>query len=311
MISLNSIDIQEEFYEEEIRSDYIVPQKLKKIWAVQLDLLVKYLKICEKYNIQTIVWAGTLLGAVRHSGFIPWDDDLDVAMTRVNYEKFLAVAEKELSYPYFLQNALSDREYFLGYSRLRNSETTGIIRGNESVSYNNGIYIDIYVLDGYADNKLADYFYVKVRNIYEKALQVYYSNVIPENHFKRYMKKRVKRFLNEHYAYEEIMRKYILHMKKYSGSDRVGLQTHVERFRNKYWCARRYLDDIVYSDFESIKVPVPENYDEILKNMYGDYMKFPPMDERGMWHQDSIIFEPDMSYKEYFKRNLNENGTKK
>ena len=127
-------------------------RKTKKIWAVELDLMNELLRVCNKYDIKIFAFGGTLLGAVRHHGFIPWDDDMDFCMDRANYNELLKHCD-EFKHPYFLQFAQSDEKYFFGYARLRNSNTTGIIEWNRSPDYNNGIYIDIFVLDGYLEDE--------------------------------------------------------------------------------------------------------------------------------------------------------------
>ena len=177
--------IDEKFYEEEERDGYVVDKKAKQIWAVELDLLNELLNVCKKYEIEVYAFAGTLLGAVRHKGFIPWDDDVDVCMTRENFERLLNIADKEFQYPYFLQTALNDRKFFLGYARLRNSETTGVIQWNRSPEYNNGIYIDIFVLDGYIESKIKYKVQMVRKEIIGFILRTYYSKTMPKPFLKK------------------------------------------------------------------------------------------------------------------------------
>ena len=84
--------LEDSFFEEEIRSGYTVSSEMKKIWAVELDLLNEFSKVCQKHQLKWFVHAGTLLGAIRHKGFIPWDDDIDVVMPRADYEKLCELA---------------------------------------------------------------------------------------------------------------------------------------------------------------------------------------------------------------------------
>ena len=86
--------IPPDFYNEEIRCGYNIKNNVKKIWAIQLDLLDHLLSVCKKYEIRIFVFAGTLLGAVRHKGFIPWDDDIDVCLLKDDYENLLSVASQ-------------------------------------------------------------------------------------------------------------------------------------------------------------------------------------------------------------------------
>ena len=102
MIELD-IRLPEQFLNEEIRYGYTITRQMKEVWAVELDLLNKLLEVCKKHNISVFASGGTMLGAVRHKGFIPWDDDIDMMMFREDYEKLCLVAPLEFRYPYFFQ----------------------------------------------------------------------------------------------------------------------------------------------------------------------------------------------------------------
>lgn len=94
------------FFREEIRNDYLVPAAMKRAWACQLDLLKELLRVCDKYNLKCWADYGTLLGAVRHKGYIPWDDDIDMVMLREDYDKLVEIADKELKHPYFCKQSI-------------------------------------------------------------------------------------------------------------------------------------------------------------------------------------------------------------
>ena len=89
---------------DEMRSGFLVTSHRKKLWNVQIGLIKEFERICKKHNLKWWACGGTLLGAARHKGFIPWDDDVDVAMLRPDYNKFLDIAADEIKYPYFLDN---------------------------------------------------------------------------------------------------------------------------------------------------------------------------------------------------------------
>ncbi len=143
------------FFNEETRCGYVVTKKMKKVWAVELDLLNEFSKLCKKYDIKWFVDGGTLLGTVRHGGFIPWDDDIDIMMTRAEYDKFCLIAPLEFKKPYFLQTEESDSMSLRCHAQLRNSDTTGILKGDSkfSYTYNQGIFIDIFPFDAISNDK--------------------------------------------------------------------------------------------------------------------------------------------------------------
>lgn len=161
MVSIK-LDIPEDFCEEEIRCNYTISKKMKEVWAIELDLLNEIIRVCVKYDIRYYAIGGTLLGAIRHEGFIPWDDDIDIAMSREDYDKLCLVAQKEICEPYFCQTIQSDYGS-RPFIRVRNSQTTGIQRQEvgSKVPYNQGIFIDIFPWDNIPEDKLLRYKYVK------------------------------------------------------------------------------------------------------------------------------------------------------
>ena len=141
-------DLRNDFYNKERICGHVVTEKMKRIWAVQLDLLREFKQICEENGLRYFLWSGTLLGAVRHQGFIPWDDDIDVAMPREDYDRFRSLAGQGLKKPYELQTNENDSGIFRGgLMRFRNSDTTGVEIQDVERFCNWGIWIDILALD--------------------------------------------------------------------------------------------------------------------------------------------------------------------
>lgn len=289
--------------EPEERCNYYIDANMKKVWNVELDLLKKLLDVCDKYNLKCFVDAGTLLGAVRHKGFIPWDDDIDVVMFREDYDKLLAIGEKEFSYPYFLQDTYSDVDYILGHAQLRNSMTS--VKGantTRKVPYNEGIFVDIFALDGVSSDKkvlekqkrkvirmkkmLVKYFYGNEINTFKsKLLHILaklYFNFVP---YKKFYKKM-----------EDCFRKVKVEDCEYVAPLNFKFETE-KRIRNKH-----LYDETVYLDFENIKVPAPKGYNEFLEKRYGDYMKPAHVPTT----HGEVIFNTEKSYLE-----VREEGTKK
>lgn len=298
--------LPENFLNKEIRCGYEVSEKLKKIWAVELDLLAEFDRVCVKHGIKYQVFAGTLLGAVRHKGFIPWDDDVDVCLLRSEYEKLLSVLH-EFKHPYFFQTPYNDTVYFSTHARFRNSETTGVVKGQESSGYNNGIYIDVFVLDTFVERPLV----YKIQKVWIRILTTILvaktnSDYISESILKRILRRLVK-YLFYFVPYLAILRfrdwvVSFFNSKSANERSRVSLVTHVNWFTEKYWLLRNEMLKSERYKFENIQVYGPSDFDSVLKRPYGDYMQFPPVEERGKWHEGIIHFEPEIPYKEYLSR---------
>ena len=96
---------------DEIREGYKISSQMKKVWSIQLSLLKKVLEVCEKYDLKIWAEGGTLLGTIRHKGYIPWDDDIDLVMFRDDYDKLNEIASKEFKYPYFLQSSKTEKKF--------------------------------------------------------------------------------------------------------------------------------------------------------------------------------------------------------
>lgn len=292
------INLPNDFLDEEVRCGYTVTSKLKKIWAIELDLLNELNSVCKKHGIHYQLCFGTLLGAVRHKGFIPWDDDFDVWMCREDIDKLIAIAD-EFKSPYFLQTPLNDQRYLSSMVRLRNSMTTGSISGMDTPDYNNGIYIDIYPLDGLPDSQMKCALLYVLRRIvvklwYIRGLQ--FKNLQTRKEKMFYLLKPITCLLSYEVWYR-LYRKVLSMWNK--SAEKVSLMNSSPMKRSHIWLWKRDMSDSILIDFEELKVPVPKNYHDILTRIYGDYMSFPPPEKRGKWHEGIIHFEPEIPYKKY------------
>ncbi len=150
-----------EFYKEEERSGFCVSTERKKVWGKELGILLEFDRVCKKHGLRWFLACGTLLGAVRHGGFIPWDDDVDVEMFRDDYEKAKVIMQQELNAPYAWQDTytiVADAKpedegclRFLPFAKIRDSSTAAIERTGAPASMNQGIYIDVFPLDDAMD----------------------------------------------------------------------------------------------------------------------------------------------------------------
>ena len=122
---------------------------MTNLQKIEFGILKEFIRICEILNLKYYIVCGSALGAVKYGGFIPWDDDIDVALPREDYEVFLCEAPKYLPEHLFLQTYKTDPKIPVIYAKLRNSNTTYIENSCKSIDMNHGIYIDIFPLDGY------------------------------------------------------------------------------------------------------------------------------------------------------------------
>lgn len=295
------ITLPKDFLQEEKRDNFIVSPAMKEVWAVELDLLSEFQRIANKHNINYIASGGTMLGAVRHKGFIPWDDDVDIMMLRKDYNKLLSVAE-EFEHPYFLQSNRNDKGYFRCFLRLRNSLTTGIqnMEKNCHFQYNQGIFIDIFPLDNIIDDiKLFTQQQIRAKTLLKKAR--FYSSLQSRYYEDKNAVKRMQRNLLKSFVFskdkdEKYLFEYENEVQRYN--DRETAKISLLSFQFDYRIHDIKLKDVYETedmDFEFLKLPVPKDYDNLLTWKYGDWktpMHFPN------YHGD-IFFDVNKPYTYY------------
>lgn len=281
MINLK-LQIPNDFLKEEIRCNHTVTTQMKEIWAVELDLLAEFQRVCKKYNIPYFASGGTLLGAVRHKGFIPWDDDLDIEMFREDYVKLCEVGPKEFKKPYVFQNEYTESGSLRGFSKLRNSQTTAIYRHEKHScfdGYDKGIFIDIFPLDSILDNSEMQEKKKKKSDrwcrAYLSCIDIYFNRRESKDSFIGKTKVLLRPILYfpckwsktwMHRKYEEVCA-----MGNESPTEKVAIYCI---FNQRTIHHRIDYEDSVMMDFEFMKIPVPIQFDHWLTNAFGDWHKF-------------------------------------
>lgn len=286
---------EEQFYEEEIRCGYKITRKMKQVWAVQLEMLDEVERICRKYGLKYFADSGTLIGAVRHKGYIPWDDDIDLAMLREDYEVFVQVAGKELQSPLVLQTAYTEENYLRGHAQLRNSRTTGCNEEDRKAGYNCGIFIDIFPLDGMPEGRRSARlwaFFVKMlwMLLYIWYRFDYYENATAAGRVLNGLGRLLHIPMKKAYSVYEGLCTLYLGRKTTYVCDTVFIR-HLEKNTWK----REWFSGTVYMPFENRMIPVPVGYDGRLKAEYGDYMK----PAKAPTLHGGLVLEPDVAYKDY------------
>lgn len=292
--------LKEEFFIPEVQCEYLVESKMKKIWAVELDLLIEFDRVCKKNNLRYFLIFGTLLGAVRHQGFVPWDDDIDVAMPRMDYERLLKLSE-EFKKPYFLQSIFSNDGSCYSFAKLRNSNTSAVTNKFCYESFNQGIWIDINPLDSYdLDNAAEKFSYVKSLGV---DLGTYMRRRNPN--LSEEDRKRVDNYSGRAPMETYEMIQEICRSEEKDGYPYLGIMVAGYYTYNKQTYLKEWFDDSLSLPFCGFEFPVPRGYVDVLKTTYGDYMQFPPLNKRGAWHPNEI-FDTDNPYTKYLKKDSNE-----
>lgn len=283
------------FLKPETRCDFYVDEKRKLLWKVELNILEIIDKICRENNISYFLHSGSALGAVRHKGFIPWDDDLDLGMLRPDFEKFLRIAQEEIKAPYFIQYGMNDGGHICGLLRIRDSDTTGIIKIDKDKDCNNGIYVEIYPFDNIPDGKIRQKIqFIQSLILYHGLLADYYGPMSKKQVFCR----QVVRLIGTKKAYnmwQNVCQKY--NSKKTKQVNTVALPDYLREGIYKF--DRIWVERTMDVPFEYLTVKVPNGVDEILKLNYGNYMELPAQEERGMVHAYTVYYDPTKPYLAY------------
>lgn len=296
--------LTEDFFKEEIRCEFLVDKKRKKLWAIELDMLMQIDRICKKHNINYFLGGGTLLGAVRHKGFIPWDDDIDINMFRDDYERFIKVAPMELEEPYFLQTPYTDDGYYFSFAKLRNSNTTAISGVFAYEKFNQGICLDVFPYDNMCIESLEEQFELINQLVMDNSTYMRKSNpFLSTDDLERVKNHSGRDPLSVYEQIQEIATKY-----NNTETDYVGNAVCTLFNWKKSYYEKDIFSEFIRVDFEGFKFPVPVGYEKYLEKHYGDWKKLPPVEKRGTWHSSSII-EPDIAYKQYFENYIKGRNT--
>lgn len=302
------LNVDNSFFEEEIRDGYLVSSEMKKVWAVELDLLSVFAELCKKHNLKWFVHAGTMLGAVRHHGFIPWDDDIDVVMPRADYEKLCKIAPGELSYPYFYQDEETDRYFARNFSRIRNSATTAILESERGYKFpfNQGIFIDVFPYDNIPEQPQLNGF----SNELQKLCDVWqWRNMVHFYHPKKGkgLSKRIKYFMKHVYYryinpsgcdYLKMLRTHHEVVTRYDAENTEYVGEMIIPPLNRHVWKKEWVEDLVYMPFEMIQVPVPSHYEDCLQASFGENWRTPIKQPTMHW---GVFFDAERPYTEYLK----------
>lgn len=257
--------------------------KLDEIKKIEIEMMKEIKRICEKHNIKYFLVGGSLLGAIRHGGFIPWDDDLDIGMLREDYEKFRAVAPNELDERFSYQSFEHEPSSHYIFDKIRLKDTYFTTKFSNRFKMENGLFIDILIYDKTANNLKAQKRHITALRWGARLINIRWVNVPRKGVAYRFSKlmlpfMRLFPLSVYHKVFNTILKWYNKTDNHYL-IDGVGLNIERGAFTDSWF------DEIIEMPFEDITLPVPAGYDSYLRHWYGDkYMELPPVSVRNSGH---------------------------
>ena len=266
-------------------------ENIKELQACQLDIMKELERVCNENGLSFCLAYGSCLGAVRHKGFIPWDDDIDVYMSIEDFQK-LNQLKDSFKDGYFLQNAQTDKEYGLMISRVRNSGTTLIEAEESHRDINHGVFVDIYPLFNVPTGRLGQK-RVKFNSMIYRLMRY---NVPPRNRGKlmrigssvllKLTPKFIKKMLMKH-TYKVLLK-----------TKETGLISTLYGDESGTFYPKSWIFPFKNVDFEATRAPIPNDWDAYLKFTYGDYMQLPPPEKQSVHHSYAKL-DLNKPYTEY------------
>ena len=274
-----------------------------------LQILAVFDSICKQNNLSYMLDGGSLLGAVRHEGFIPWDDDLDLAMPRSDYNKLIEMGNSVFKYPYFLQTPVTDPGYFKTFIRVRKSDTTFIPYKDSVYSMNQGVFVDIFPIDAVPDDNL----------VFRKQLK----RIELQKWLLRFIARIDGKIGSEGLSLSKKIAYYLLVPIKKSGllnsktvfakinsiascsenieTKKMGLIIFSGGDKRNIW-NREDITKLMDMKFEGRKIPGPVGFDNILTTTYGEYMT--PVKQKS--EHGNVVYDVNTPYLDYIESHKKE-----
>lgn len=278
---------------------------MNELQRIEFNILKECIKIIEKYDLKYFLVCGSALGAAKYQGFIPWDDDIDMALPRGDYNKFVEYAKEELPEHLFLQNYTTEKYFPLFGSKVRNKNTTYVERPHKKIPMNQGVFIDVFPLDGCPDDGNDIKQFEKTRKKLQRRTVVYvdyprfsWSNI-------KGIRTNIVWILNRTFRLYDDTSKYVRELNE--------LFMRYPCDKGQYW--RNYGNSTSVSDispkwhfgegawamFEGLKVRIPENYDAYLTQKYGDWRADLPEEQKAGHHYYEIM-DLERPYTHYIEK---------
>lgn len=248
---------------------------------LELDILDFIDSFCKEHGINYCINYGTLIGAIRHKGFIPWDDDIDLSMTRENYEKFIQLFSEKQS-RYKLLSLETDDQYFNNFIKIVDP-TTKIIDTRNTKTYNSGVFIDIFPMDTFNDTKVVDICY-KLESFKLLSFSKHKNIVYGDSKLKDLIRTLfwlLLRPVSPRFFANQIEKQ----IQKYRVENGKYIAFIPSKAKEKEIFPRDMFDELIETPFEHLVLPAPKHFDAVLKQFYDDYMTVPPKEKQIYIHE--------------------------
>jgi len=256
---------------------HISEDELKQIQVVQQELILEVKRICQKCGIHFNMVGGTMLGAIRHKGYIPWDDDADIGFLRTEYEKFREACKTELNHEkYYIQDLRDTEGYRWGYGKLRRKGTEFVRLNQEFMPYEQGISIDLMPFDNVPDRWMSQRVHFLKCFLYRKLFWSEVGSRTEENLCKRIVYKIMRQI-----PMKRIIRSYQRFID--AGQREKTRLVRILTFptpKGVYGYERKWYTHLSKYQFEDMMLPGAQDYDSYLLVKYGKYMELPPVEKR-------------------------------
>lgn len=261
---------------------------LPKLHNCQMIIAREIKRICDENNIKYFIIAGTLLGAVRHGGFIPWDDDMDIGMLREDYEKFIKIAKTDLGEDFFLQTTETDENYGFPFAKILLKGTV-LVEASAGSNAKKGIFVDVFPFEYIPDSDELREKHNKSTYFYKRLLLAKLNyNVAAKNEYVKRTVYFILKIMASFYSHDKLVDKLESEITRYNGTKTADIVNIGGAYGYKKETIKsEWVRETVEIPFEDMTISAPVDYIKYLEKFYGDYMTPPPEDKR--YNRHSVI----------------------
>ena len=268
---------------------------MTELQKIEFEILKEFVRVCDELHLTYYLVCGSALGAVKYQGFIPWDDDIDVALPRADYEIFCKKAQKMLPEYLFLQNHKTERNYPLIFSKIRHKGTTFIEKSLATIHMNHGIYIDVFPLDGYSAAEREKKRIEKEKRRYELARLCCLN--VPHT-WKTRLLVTFQKMIGLHKKPCRFINRLEKQIAQYSTNTSEIWCNHGNWQGQLEYADKRQYGQGIWATFEGLQVRIPEKYDDYLTQKYGAWREDLPENEK-QGHHYYYVYDVQRAYTDY------------